>query len=172
VVGSQDTDIITSIDEIVDSLFSVLVTMGVVPIIRSPRNNAAEMVAQKLDQKLRDHLKVRLHSPDARPRLTPWKGCHFVAPLVLSASPLIDFFLFGGQNTRNSLFTDASHGSVSFQRPGMVTQVNTPLRLLPARLHAMLLDSLCSHSTFSGSDMWPGDMPLLFCGRSACDPGP
>lgn len=47
-----------SLDEIVDSLFSVLVTAGVIPIIRSPRNNAAEMVAQKLDQKLRDHLKV------------------------------------------------------------------------------------------------------------------
>lgn len=34
------------IDEIVDGLFSVCVTLGVVPIIRCPRNNAAEQVAQ------------------------------------------------------------------------------------------------------------------------------
>lgn len=29
---------------------------GVVPIIRAPKGNAAEMVAQKLDQRLRDHV--------------------------------------------------------------------------------------------------------------------
>jgi hypothetical protein len=135
----QDTEIITSIDEIVDSLFSVLVTMGVVPIIRSPRNNAAEMVAQKLDQKLRDHLKVSLYSPDARPR-TIGRALILWRHWFLSAAPLIDgfFFFFWGQNTRNSLFTDASHGSVSFQRPGMATRINTAprLSLLPARLRS------------------------------------
>uniref|UniRef100_A0A914V5L5 Uncharacterized protein n=1 Tax=Plectus sambesii TaxID=2011161 RepID=A0A914V5L5_9BILA len=45
------------LDEIVDGLFSVCVTLGVVPIIRCPRNNAAEQVAQKLDKKLRDNLR-------------------------------------------------------------------------------------------------------------------
>lgn len=68
-----------SIDEIVDSLFSVLVTAGVVPIIRSPRNNAAEMVAQKLDQKLRDHLKVWafcLLGHSARAGVGWFGGCH------------------------------------------------------------------------------------------------
>lgn len=33
-------------DRIVDSLFSVFVTLGNVPIIRSPKGNAAEMVAK------------------------------------------------------------------------------------------------------------------------------
>ncbi|KAI8850617.1 Sec1-like protein [Chytridium lagenaria] len=44
------------INKVVGSLFSVLVTMGVVPIIRCPSGNAAESVAAKLDAKLRDHL--------------------------------------------------------------------------------------------------------------------
>jgi len=41
----------------VDGLFSALVTLGVVPIIRAPRGGAAEAVAQGLDTKLRDHLR-------------------------------------------------------------------------------------------------------------------
>lgn len=63
------------IDSVVDSLFSVFVTLGVyfyfcslsfivdhsnlagnVPIIRSPKGNAAEMVAKRLDKKLRENL--------------------------------------------------------------------------------------------------------------------
>lgn len=44
-------------DNIVDSLFSVFVTLGQVPIIRCPRGNAAEMVAEKLDKKLRDNIR-------------------------------------------------------------------------------------------------------------------
>ncbi|KAI7870162.1 Sec1-like protein [Spinellus fusiger] len=39
----------------VNALFSVIVTMGVIPILRCPRGNAAEMIATKLDNKLRDH---------------------------------------------------------------------------------------------------------------------
>ena len=53
----KDTDMELVIDNIVDSLFSVFVTMGVVPIIRSPKGNAAEMVAEKLDKKLRENLR-------------------------------------------------------------------------------------------------------------------
>jgi len=45
------------IEKIVDGLFSVFVTLGIVPIIRCPRANAAEVVAQKLDKKLRDNLR-------------------------------------------------------------------------------------------------------------------
>ncbi len=41
-------------ERIARGLFSVVVTMGNVPIIRCPRGNAAEMVARKLDSKLRD----------------------------------------------------------------------------------------------------------------------
>lgn len=43
-------------DSIVDSLFSVFVTLGSVPIIRCPKNSAAEMVARKLEKKLRENL--------------------------------------------------------------------------------------------------------------------
>ncbi|KAG8847366.1 Vesicle trafficking between the ER and Golgi [Serendipita sp. 405] len=44
------------IDRIASGLFSVVVTWGQVPYIRSPRRNAAEMVARKLNTKIRDHL--------------------------------------------------------------------------------------------------------------------
>ncbi|XP_054154326.1 sec1 family domain-containing protein 1-like [Oppia nitens] len=53
----KDTDMEFVIDNIVDSLFSVFVTIGVVPIIRSPKGNAAEMVAEKLDRKIRENLR-------------------------------------------------------------------------------------------------------------------
>jgi len=45
------------LDTIVDSLFSVFTTLGVVPIIRSPRGNAAEHVAEKLDKKIRENIR-------------------------------------------------------------------------------------------------------------------
>ncbi|XP_059170688.1 sec1 family domain-containing protein 1-like [Physella acuta] len=53
----KDTEMELIMDNIVDSLFSVFVTMGVVPILRCPRGNAAEMVAEKLDKKLRENLR-------------------------------------------------------------------------------------------------------------------
>lgn len=53
----KDTDMEAIMDNIVDSLFSVFATLGTVPIIRSPRGNAAEMVAEKLDKKLRENLR-------------------------------------------------------------------------------------------------------------------
>jgi hypothetical protein len=40
----------------VDGLFSVLLTLGVVPIIRAARNNAAELVAKQLDSKIRENI--------------------------------------------------------------------------------------------------------------------
>lgn len=53
----QDTDMEAIMDTIVDSLFCFFVTLGTVPIIRCPRGNAAEMVAVKLDKKLRENLR-------------------------------------------------------------------------------------------------------------------
>ncbi|KAG7511277.1 sec1 family domain-containing protein 1 [Solea senegalensis] len=53
----QDTDMESIMDTIVDSLFCFFVTLGAVPIIRCPRGNAAEMVAEKLDKKLRENLR-------------------------------------------------------------------------------------------------------------------
>ncbi|KAH3959287.1 hypothetical protein HBH70_045000 [Parastagonospora nodorum] len=44
------------VDRIVSGIFSVVVTMGVVPIIRCPAGGAAEAISAKLDRKLRDHI--------------------------------------------------------------------------------------------------------------------
>lgn len=43
-------------DRIAAGLFSTLATMGALPIIRSPRGNAAELVARKLESKIREHI--------------------------------------------------------------------------------------------------------------------
>lgn len=53
---AADTTIEQTIDKVVGGLFSVAVTMGTIPIIRCPKGNAAEIIAQKLDRKLRDHI--------------------------------------------------------------------------------------------------------------------
>ncbi|EOD51444.1 putative golgi transport protein [Neofusicoccum parvum UCRNP2] len=45
-----------AVDRIVSGLFSVVVTMGTIPIIRCPKGGAAEMISAKLDRKLRDHI--------------------------------------------------------------------------------------------------------------------
>ncbi|KAK9447681.1 Sec1-like protein [Limtongia smithiae] len=58
----KDEEIEAIIDRIVVGLYSVVITMGSIPIIRCPRGNAAEMIAQKLDQKLRDFV---INSRDA-----------------------------------------------------------------------------------------------------------
>ncbi|RZF38555.1 hypothetical protein LSTR_LSTR006150 [Laodelphax striatellus] len=53
----KDTEMEAIMDTTVDSLFSVFATLGTVPVIRSARGNAAEMVAEKLDKKLRENLR-------------------------------------------------------------------------------------------------------------------
>ncbi|TIC16937.1 Sec1-like protein [Wallemia mellicola] len=54
---SSTEDLIEAeVDRISQGLFSVLGTIGSVPIIRCPRGNASEMVARKLDERLRHHL--------------------------------------------------------------------------------------------------------------------
>ncbi|XP_042204371.1 sec1 family domain-containing protein 1-like [Homarus americanus] len=53
----KDSDIDLIMDSIVDSLFSVFVNLGQVPIIRCPRGNAAESVGERLDKKLRENLR-------------------------------------------------------------------------------------------------------------------
>lgn len=54
--NTKDIEMENIMDSIVDSLFSVFVTLGNVPIIRTPKNTAAEMVAKKLEKKLRENL--------------------------------------------------------------------------------------------------------------------
>lgn len=53
---SDDAFIESFTGQIANALFNVVITMGVVPIIRCPRGNAAEMVATKLETRLRDYL--------------------------------------------------------------------------------------------------------------------
>ncbi|KAF2071397.1 hypothetical protein CYY_007291 [Polysphondylium violaceum] len=52
----KDSQAQENIDSVVDSLFSVLVTMSVIPIIRCPKNGAAEMIATQLEKKISQHL--------------------------------------------------------------------------------------------------------------------
>lgn len=54
--ATSDEEIDAKVDRIVSGLFGVAVTMGSIPIIRSPKGGAAEMIAAKLDRKLRDHI--------------------------------------------------------------------------------------------------------------------
>lgn len=54
--NTEDVEMENIMDSIVDSLFAVFVTLGTVPIIRCPKNSAAEMVARKLEKKLRENL--------------------------------------------------------------------------------------------------------------------
>ncbi|ROT37473.1 SEC1 family transport protein SLY1 [Sodiomyces alkalinus F11] len=66
---TTDETLDTLVDSIVNRLFSVVVTMGVIPVIRCPKGAAAEMISAKLDRKLRDHIlnsKDNLFSSSAR----------------------------------------------------------------------------------------------------------
>lgn len=56
---AQDTQIEGAVESIVDGLFSALVTLGTVPIIKCPKGGAAQHVATALDARLREHLKSR-----------------------------------------------------------------------------------------------------------------
>ncbi|KAL5333348.1 Sec1-like protein [Aspergillus crustosus] len=53
---TSDEELDAIVDRIVSGLFSVSVTMGAIPIIRCPKGGAAELIATKLDRKLRDHI--------------------------------------------------------------------------------------------------------------------
>ena len=53
---SKQDEIERCIQDVVNGLFAVVMTMGVVPVIRSPKGGAAEMVANELEQKLREYL--------------------------------------------------------------------------------------------------------------------
>lgn len=53
---AREEDIEEIVAKIVNGMFSVVLTSGNIPIIRATRGNAAEMVAQKLDEKLRNHV--------------------------------------------------------------------------------------------------------------------
>ncbi|KAA1467841.1 SLY1 protein [Dentipellis sp. KUC8613] len=54
--SSSEQQIEAEIERIANGIFSVVATMGQAPIIRAPKGNAAEMVAKKLEQKIRDSI--------------------------------------------------------------------------------------------------------------------
>lgn len=82
--SSSDAVIEATIDRVVTSLFSVFATLGDVPIIRFPRGNAAAMVAERLDARLRSHLSSTRnnlfdegsHAGGARPGTLATPGRH------------------------------------------------------------------------------------------------
>ena len=55
--GSAVDPVEACVDRIAHGLFAMCVTADVVPVIRAARGNAAEMVARKLDGRLRDYLR-------------------------------------------------------------------------------------------------------------------
>lgn len=79
--AATEQQIEATITEVVNGLFSVLVTLGVVPIIRSPKGGAAQMVASQLDARIRDHLvrsgglATRCRSTHARPQTSSTQKC-------------------------------------------------------------------------------------------------
>jgi hypothetical protein len=66
---TAESELDATIDRIVSGLFSVVVTMGTIPIIRCAKGGPSELVAAKLDRKLRDHVinsKTNLFSGDQK----------------------------------------------------------------------------------------------------------
>lgn len=54
---ATDSEITAVIDYIVECLFSLLVTMNIIPIVRCPKGGAAEAIAEKLTKKIRETLR-------------------------------------------------------------------------------------------------------------------
>uniref|UniRef100_A0A6G1SPT0 Sec1 family domain-containing protein 1 n=1 Tax=Aceria tosichella TaxID=561515 RepID=A0A6G1SPT0_9ACAR len=54
---ATDAEITSVIDQIVEGLFSVLVALNIIPIIRCPKGGPAEAVAEKLTKKIRETLR-------------------------------------------------------------------------------------------------------------------
>ncbi|KAF8079017.1 Sly1 vesicle trafficking sec1-like protein [Lyophyllum atratum] len=67
--SSTDQQIEEEIERVANGLFSAVVTMGHVPFIRAPRGNAAEMIAKKLDTKIRDAILTASRSTSSSPAL-------------------------------------------------------------------------------------------------------
>jgi hypothetical protein len=54
---ASDSEITAVIDQIVEGLFSVLVALNIVPVIRCPKGGPAEAVAERLTKKIRETLR-------------------------------------------------------------------------------------------------------------------
>ncbi|RBR05805.1 hypothetical protein FVER53590_03076 [Fusarium verticillioides] len=88
--NTSDEELDRVVDKIVSGLFSVIATMGVIPIIRCPKNGPADMVAARLDRKLRDHI---LNSKDnlfSGPRTNASSNTHSSRPVLILLDRNVD----------------------------------------------------------------------------------
>ncbi|KAF5691657.1 SLY1-like protein [Fusarium denticulatum] len=88
--NTSDEELDRVVDKIVSGLFSVVATMGVIPIIRCPKNGPADMVAARLDRKLRDHI---LNSKDnlfSGPRTNASSSTHSSRPVLILLDRNVD----------------------------------------------------------------------------------
>jgi len=83
---AQESDIEAVVDKVALSLMSVIATLGQVPIIRCPRGNAAEMVAHKLDARLRD----QVHSRTTNAFNDPSNSTSFSRPVLIILDRNVD----------------------------------------------------------------------------------
>jgi hypothetical protein len=95
------------VDRIVSGLFSVVVTMGTIPIIRCPRGGAAELIGTKLDRKLRDHF---LNSKSSLFGDQKSSAATTSRPVLILADRNVDLTpMFSHSWTYQSLITDLLH---------------------------------------------------------------
>jgi len=86
----SDQEASSNIDFIVDSLFSVLVTLGKIPIIQCPKGDAAELIAVKLDQKIRGVISTTPNIFTESAALESLSGSSFQRPVLLLLDRNID----------------------------------------------------------------------------------
>lgn len=79
----KDSEMNEMINTITDGLFSVFATLGCVPIIRCPRGNAAEVIAEKLDKKIRENLRDARNSLFLNDTISHGGQLSFQRPLLI-----------------------------------------------------------------------------------------
>lgn len=92
-INRSDSNDSSAIDNIVDGLFSVLVTLNIIPIIRCPKGSAAEVISEKLTKKIRDTLrdtKSGLFDNKANKSSGSTMGLSFQRPLLCLVDRSVD----------------------------------------------------------------------------------
>lgn len=79
----KDSEMSEIINTITDGLFSVFSTIGCIPIIRCPRGNAAEVIAEKLDKKIRENLRDTRNSLFLNDTISHGSQLSFQRPLLI-----------------------------------------------------------------------------------------
>ncbi|BFZ54449.1 Vesicle trafficking between the ER and Golgi [Savitreella phatthalungensis] len=82
--GVAESAIEDALDRIVSGLFSVVVTLDNIPVIRCPGGNAAEMIARRLDTKLRDYV------TNTRQNYTTKTAHHYQRPVLIILDRMVD----------------------------------------------------------------------------------